>query len=475
MSTDQTRRDFLKISGLGAAAIVAGEIKPAQASPATRNGDLSIWVTDESQRLKSGPAISWQAASGSASPDAIVVDLSKKFQPILGFGSAFTDASCYTYNRLDPGAREKLFHEMFHPSEMGLSVCRTCIGASDYSTKLYSLDDGGPDPDLKQFSIDHDRDYILPMLREARKANPDLFLFSSPWSPPGWMKPNTSMLGGCMHRQYMTAYSNYFVKFLQGYEAEGVPVQAVTVQNEVDTEQDGRMPACAWPMEYETDFVVKFLGPAFEKNGVRTKIWVIDHNYNLWGRAMAELETPGMQKYVNAIAWHGYVGKPEWMMRVQNAHPDVEMYWTEGGPDYTDPHYSDDWANWGKTFADVLRNGCRAITGWNLALDERGKPNIGPFNCGGVVTIHSQTKEISYSGQYWAFAHYSRFVRRGARRFDSQGAAELSHAGFENVDGSRALVIGNPGAARTVEIRAGQQRAHVPLTANSLTTLRWSA
>src|SRR5205807_6166372 len=162
------------------------------------------------------------------------------------FGASFTDAACYTLNRLDPAVREKLFHELFHPSEMGLSVYRTCIGSSDYSPKVYSYDDGEePDPDLTRFSIQHDREYILPMLREARKANPDLFLFSTPWSPPGWMKSNNSMLGGNMQRKHMSSYANYFVKFLRGYEAEGVPVQAISVQNEVDTDQDGRMPACS--------------------------------------------------------------------------------------------------------------------------------------------------------------------------------------------------------------------------------------
>lgn len=475
MSNDHTRRDFLKLSGLGAAGVMALSPNPTAGSPAAEHAsDLSVWVTDETQRIKQGRAISWQPASGTATPDEILLDATKKFQPILGFGAAFTDASCYTFNRLDQDVREKLFHNLFHSSEMGLSVCRTCIGASDYSTKLYSFDDGDPDSDLTRFSIDHDRAYILPMLREARKANPDLFLFSSPWSPPGWMKPNGSMLGGCMHRKYMSSYANYFVKFLQGYEAAGVPIQAVTVQNEVDTEQDGRMPACAWPMEYEADFVRQSLGPTFQKSGIGTKIWIIDHNYNLWGRAMGELETPDLRKYVNAIAWHGYVGKPEWMMRVQNAYPDVEMYWTEGGPDYTDAHYSDDWAKWGTTFSDVLRNGCRSITGWNLALDEHGKPNIGPFNCGGMVTIHSQTNEISYSGQYWAFAHYSRFVHRGARRLESQGGTDISHVCFENPDGGGALVVANPGPARTVEIRSGQEKAIVSLTANSLTTLQWS-
>jgi glucosylceramidase len=477
MSTKQTRRDFLTISGVGAAALATAGVLPELAagskSGETPQGNVSVWVTDDNQKLARSSVV-WKSARTSA-PDAIVLDPEKTFQEILGFGAAFTDAACYTFHQLDAAAREKLFHLLFHPSEMGLSVCRTCIGASDYSTKLYSYDDGDADPDLTRFSIEHDRAYVLPMLREARKVNPGLFLFSSPWSPPGWMKSNGSMLGGNMRRQHMPSYANYFLKFLRAYENQGVPVQAVTVQNEVDTDQDGRMPACIWPQEYEADFVRAHLGPLFERNAVNTKIWLVDHNYNLWGRAIAELDTPDVRRYAKAIAWHGYVGQPEWMNRVQAAYPDVEMYWTEGGPDYTDPSYAKDWLQWSKTFADILRNGCRSITGWNLALDEKGQPNIGPFNCGGLVTIHSQSKEISQSGQFWAVAHHSRFIRRGARRIQSQGPPDLSHVGFQNPDGRRVLVLTNSGAPRTVEIRVGQQAATVALGGNSVTTLEWAS
>jgi glucosylceramidase len=356
---------------------------------------------------------------------------------------------------------------------MGFSVCRTCIGASDYSTKVFSYDEGEVDPSLSRFSIEQDRAYVLPILREARKANPDLFLFSSPWSPPGWMKSNGSMLGGNMHRQYMDSYANYFVKFLQAYQAEGVPVEAITIQNEVDTDQDGRMPACIWPQEYEADFVRMYLGPALERERVKSKIWLIDHNYNLWGRAMGELETPEVRKYANAIAWHGYVGEPAWIDRVQKAYPDVEMYWTEGGPEYTEPGYANNWVQWSRTFTDVLRHCCRSITAWNFALDERGRPNIGPFHCGGLVTIHSDTREISYSGQYHAFAHYSRFVRHGGWRFESEGAPELHHASFENTDGRRVLIVTNSGAPRSVDIQLGRNHSQVTLSANSITTLAW--
>jgi glucosylceramidase len=150
MAKDRSRRDFLKLSAKGTAALAGVTALPrlANATLADPTGVLSLWVADETQRLKQSPSISWRFASGSSGGDAVVLDPAKKFQEILGFGAAFTDAACYSFNRLDPAAREKLFHQLFHPSEMGFSVCRTCIGSSDYSTKVYSFDDGDADPEL---------------------------------------------------------------------------------------------------------------------------------------------------------------------------------------------------------------------------------------------------------------------------------------------------------------------------------------
>jgi len=476
MSMEKTRREFLKSSAAGLAATAAVGALPGFATDTTgQMGEIAAWITSEKQRFASVGGLRWRTAAAKPSEHAIVLNPDKKFQPVLGFGAAFTDAACYTFNQLSPSAREQLFHELFHPSEMGLSVCRTCIGSSDYSTKMYSYDEGEADPELKRFSIEQDRHYVVPMLREARKVNPDLFLFSSPWSPPGWMKAGGSMLGGSMRRRYMPAYAHYFLKFLQAYAAEGVQIQAVTPQNEVDTDQDGRMPACIWPQEYEMEFVRDHLGPLLAQQGLATKIWILDHNYNLWGRAVAELDNAGVRKYCNAIAWHGYVGTPEMMTRAHEAHPDAEMYWTEGGPDYTSADYLTDWAKWGKTFSDVLRNWCRSVTAWNLALDEKGRPNIGPFPCGGLVTIHSQTREITRSGQYWAFAHFSRAVRRGARRFDSDSTlAEVQHVAFENPDGGRVVVVTNAGAARPVVLEMGNMESEIMLEKNSIATLVWS-
>ncbi len=470
-----SRRDFLKITAAGATVTLAASGAQAMAAaPAAREtpGGIAVRVTDASRKFTPGPAIEW--TRGTASEDAIRLDPAKRFQTHLGIGGAFTDAACYTFHRLGREARAHLFHEMFHPDEMGLSVGRVPVGASDYSTRLYSYDEGAPDPELKRFSIAHDRRWILPILREARALNPNLWLLASPWSPPGWMKPNGSMLGGCMHPKTMRAYANYLVKFLEAYRAEGVRIDSLTPQNEVDTEQDGRMPACAWPQEYEMGFVRDHLGPALRRRKLDTKIWMLDHNYNLWGRAICMLEDPDVREFTSGIAWHGYVGEPEMIEKVREAHPEIEMFWTEGGPDITQKDYATDWANWGETFSGILRHHCRTIIGWNLALDENGRPNMGPFDCGGTVTIHSRTNQIVRSGQFWAMNHFARTVRPGARRFDSQGRIEgVEHVAYENTGGERALVLTNPGKPRTVHIEMAGNMARVALGSDSITSLIW--
>lgn len=471
MSNEQTRRTFLKTSALGLAGATTSRFSAA--TPATASGEISLRVTGGDLRYAAAPALTWRNA-GPTGNNIITLDPSQRYQDILGFGAAFTDAACYTFNRLEPSTRDILFHELFHPSEMRLSVCRTCIGSSDYSTEMFSYDEGEPDPDMKRFSLAHDQSYVLPILREARKVNPELFLFSSPWSPPGWMKAGGSMLGGSFRQPFYAPYAQYFLKFLQGYAAEGVPIQAVTVQNEVDTDQDARMPACLWPQEYEIAFVKNHLGPLLEKSRVATRIWILDHNYNLWGRAVDELQDPDLRKYCNSIAFHGYVGTPDMMSRVHDAFPQVQLYWTEGGSDYTAPDYATDWATWGRTFTHVLRNWCRSITGWNLALDEKGRPNIGPFSCGGLVTIHSQTREITRSGQYWAFAHFSRNIQPGARRFESTGTISgIEHVAAQNPDGGKVVVLTNSNDANSVTLKLGQQTANFSVPARSVSTLLW--
>jgi glucosylceramidase len=454
---------------------------PAWAGDVVPAGPVNVWATFRDKRYVQAEPLAWKPATQVAA-DAIALNPSAVRQEILGFGGALTDATCYVLSQLSEAERQAILHDLFAPGKMAMNVCRTCIGASDYSRSAYSFDESAePDPELKKFSIDHDKAYILPVLRDARKLNPDLFLFSSPWSPPGWMKSSGSMLGGAMRKPSFAPYAQYFLKFLNAYKAEGVAIDAVTIQNEVDTDQDGRMPACLWGQEYEIDFVQNHLGPVLRKAGVSTKIWVLDHNYSLWGRAIDELSVPDANEYIDGIAWHGYVGEPSAMTRVHDAFPQKSAYWTEGGPDVSLPDYQTDYTKWAETFNGVLRNWARSITAWNLALDEKGNPNIGPFSCGGVVTVENGTRKVTKSGQYWAFAHYSKHVRRGAKVLQTNGVGEgqgtagpVSHTGFRNPDGSFVVVLANRGPEKRAQLLLGSLALDIELPADSVQTLQWA-
>jgi glucosylceramidase len=433
-------------------------------------------------------SVAWRTIE-SARADAIVVDASSAKQEILGFGGALTDSTCYLLSRMVAGQRRMLMQDLFGADAMGLNFCRTTIGASDYSVSAYSYDESAePDPELKKFSIEHDRAYILPILKEARRLNPELFLFSSPWSPPGWMKSSNTLFGGTIREANFGAYAEYFRRFLMDYKAAGVEIDAVTVQNEVDSEQQGTMPQCLWGQQDEIAFAKQYLAPALRGAGLQTKIWVLDHNYDLWGRALDELSNRGLADAIDGVAWHGYLGHPSAMSLVHDQHPDKNAYWTEGGPDITQPDYQTDWARWGELFNGILNNWARSITAWNLVLDEHGKPKIGPFSCGGTVTLEG-SGNIVRSGQYWALSHFSRHIKRGARviatssmeplpsggaLLDQDKSMSLTHSAFRNPGGDMVVVLANRGLQRQTQLVVGARSLDLDVPADSLMTLHWS-
>jgi glucosylceramidase len=227
-----SRRAFIKISALSlgaggvcssfAASKIMWDAPVVVPNPDTTQprSEIAVWFTNREARFAAGRPIPWQTASQPPSTDSLQLIAANKFQDILRFGGYFSDASCYLINQLHNPLRDQLLHELFRPSEMGLSVNRICIGAADSAATLYSYDEGEDDPELKRFSINHE-------------INPDVFYFSSPGSPPGWMKWKKSMVGTSMSRQYLASYAQYFLKVLQAYAAAGVPVQAITIQNEL--------------------------------------------------------------------------------------------------------------------------------------------------------------------------------------------------------------------------------------------------
>lgn len=505
MSVAGTRRRFIKLGAAGLAAVSQSLSVFAQ-SP----GPISVQQSSGSRRFLQEKDLQWRAAS-KAGNDVITVNPSHTYQEILGFGAAMTDAATFMINQLSPVARDRFLHELFDPSELGMNVTRICIGSSDFSTELFSYDEGEPDPELKRFSIDRDRSYLIPQLQRARAINPELFILASPWSPPGWMKNGGTMLGGDMKPLNFHTYSQYLVKYLQAYQAANVQVNAITSQNEADTEQAGHMPACAWAQEHEVIFISKHFGPALRSASLDTEIWLLDHNFNLWGRVFNTLEDPEVFKYVDGVAWHPYVGSPTAMTRIHDAYPSKHNYWTEGnfaivtrtaknapaatpGPMTEQNTGQADTgvmdlsalekevpadlaiAEGGTGGAMALRNWARCVIDWNVTLDEHGNPNIGPFvHSKGTTTINSTSKEISRNPNYWVIKHYNHAARRGARVIDSQGEIEkVAHVGFLNTDGRKCLVVSNTGPQRRVSIRASGVTAEVDLPPNSVTNLNWS-
>lgn len=234
------------------------------------------------------------------------------------------------------------------------------------------------------------------------------------------------------------------------------------------------MPQALWGQEYEMDFIKEHLGPALQQASLDTRIWILDHNYSLWGRAVDELSDPDVYRYVDGVAWHGYVGSPDAMTRVHDMFPAKNAYWTEGGPDYKDPDYATDWARWSSAFTGILRNWARCIVSWNLVLDENGRPDIGPFSCGGVVTLNSKTHAVTRSGQFHAFAHYSKTIQRGARIIASSGdIAHIDHLAAQNPDGTLVLILTNQGSDQQVRCTLRDQALNLMLPSDSITTLVW--
>jgi len=494
------RRDFLKMAASVSAGLAGGDSKPLYAESVQIPGAVRAWRTSANEKFRAVQSPPQWETGSDISALAIYLAPQTVYQEILGFGGAFTDASCYLLHQLSPDARRAFLSDLYGPSGLRLSVGRTCIGTSDYSTKMYSYDDRPePDPELKYFTIDQDRTWIIPTLREAQEINSDLYLFSSVWSPPGWMKSGGSMLGGCFQERWFATHAQYFTRFLKAYADAGVKVQAVTVNNEVDTDQDGHFPATLWAQQHEMVFVALYLGPALEQASLHTKIWILDHNYNLWGRVVDELSNPQVSKYVDGVAWHSYAGTPDAMSRVQSMFPEKHMYFTEGGPPAhlfgpseqkpagqqqqqprTYPEYGTDWARWSSAFTGMLRNWARCICVWNLLLDENGRPDITnpprPMRRGGLVSVDSKSKELAYSGNYYAFPHYSKLIQRGAHVFASSGDLPgIDHVAAENPDKTRVLVLTNTGGAEQhLECGLGMHTLKVALPADSITSFVWS-
>jgi glucosylceramidase len=326
----------------------------------------------------------------------------------MGFGVAITGSSCYNLSIMDKEKRDELIKKVYSKDGLNLSVARLSIGSSDYSAELYSYDDVPNDEKLEHFSIDRDRAYVIPMIKEILKVRPDLTIFASPWSPPGWMKTGGSLGGGYMREKYVDTYADYIIKFVQAYEKEGIKIYGITPQNELETQQDGTMPACEWHPDIEAKFI-KTLRAKLDKANIDLKIWAHDHNFINTKRVMWELDEYGLEKELDGIAFHYYNGEVEQTLAITQKYPSLQLHFTEAGPRLYD-NYSTDERKWATMISRALKCGYKSFTGWNLVLNEDGGPNVGPFFCGGLITYDRRDGSFAYSGQYKAFSQIGPYI-----------------------------------------------------------------
>lgn len=481
-------RAALSLSLLLAGGADAAHATPA-AAPAAAGDAVQVWITtgDQKQLMARGHDLAFDPpvaarAQDTAGRTAVVLDDGARYQAIVGFGAALTDASALLIqDKLSPAQRSALLQDLFGRADggLGLSMTRLTIGASDFSTSHYSFDDvapGSTDPTLARFSIAPNRAAVLPVVKQARAINPALAVMASPWSAPAWMKTTDSLVKGHLRPEAYASFARYLRRYVQAYADEGVPIYALTLQNEPGFEPDNYPGMRVDPAE-RAAFIGGYLGPALAGTGVKLFDW--DHNWDHPESPLQTLADPQAARYIDAVAWHCYGGAPDVQSRVHAAFPDKDVYLTEcsGG----------DWApGWdkqlqflaGTLLIDGTRHWARGVLFWNLALDENKGPHLGGCaTCRGVVTIDTRTGQVTRNPEYYALAHVSRFVRPGARRIASTEVAGVPSVAFRNADdGSRVLVLANPAhAARILDVRDGARAFHASLPADSVATFIWPA
>ena len=439
------------ITALLAAAFVAAE----------GGEELRLFQTTETKDFRE---IATSGFSVHPYPAVEVLDIDNAIErhEFLGLGASLTDASAWILANMPKEKREKLLRELFTPEGCNLGAIRLNIGASDYSTGLYSYDDTPGDVEMKNFSLARDDEFLVPMAKAVKAIRPDVYVFASPWSPPGWMKTSGLMIGGTLKDEYMSALANYIVKYVQGYGERGIAIDAVTPQNETMCETRGQYPGCIYTAEQEGVFARDFLKPAFRKAGIGAKIWVYDDNPYTGGESMARVEKtlslPGVEDAIDGVAWHCY-GSPmdaTNLPPVKAAHPKMRFYHTENGPHLALKVRTENW--WAERVFAMLQNGCELFTSWNLCLDELGTPMTGPHLCGGFVVVDSETHDVTYSSQYRLFRHIGPFVKRGAHVMEVSGSRDGTHLIlFRNPDGEFVLVVACDGTL----VRGSQRRTLV--------------
>ena len=401
-----------------------------------------------------------------------------KYQKVLGFGAAFTEASAVNFSLLSPDKQQKVIELYFGKNGLGFNFCRTHINSCDYGIDEYTYVKDG-DIDLTTFSIDRERKDILPMIKAACKTNPDLWLFASPWSPPAWMKDNKKVIqGGRLLPEFYPIWAKYFSLYLEEYKKEGIDFFGVTIQNEAKAVQTWE--SCIWTGKEEGEFAANFLRPALDKNGFENiNIMIWDHNKErVMERARESMSVPGAEKAIWGIAHHWYSGDHFDNLRMAHElYPDKLMIATENSCSGTyigSPNWWNVVERYAKETIMNFNNFVSAAVAWNLILDQTGGP-VHNRNLGSLapIVVDTNKKDFTLTSTYYTNAHFSKFIKRGAIRIGSSSYNDaVKIAAFMNPDGEIVIVILNTTDDNAKpKIRLNNCTAEFNLSAKSLLTM----
>src|SRR5580658_9312357 len=409
---------------------------------------VHLWLTDPDRSVYfQEQAAGLPFSNGTNGDQTIDVNEAETFQTIDGFGCCLTGGSAAHLIQMDPAKRAALLEELFATdgTHIGISYLRVSIGSSDLDTQPFSYDDvagGETDPDLTKFSLAPDSAAVIPVLKEILALCPELKILGSPWSSPPWMKDNNDTRGGSLNPEFYAAYAKYFVKYIQGMKAEGIGIDAITIQNEPLNPDNN--PSMVMPAREEASFIKNHLGPAFHAAGISAKIIVYDHNCDHPEYPLSILNDPSARKYVDGSAFHLYAGRIDALSKVHRAYPDKALYFTEqwmgAHSDFKrslDEHIRD-------LTIGATRNWSRNALEWNLAADSNYQPHTdrgGCDRCQGAVTIDGN--HVIRNAAYYVMAHAAKFVRPGSVRIGSNNLTSLPNVAFKAPDGRKILVVLN--------------------------------
>src|SRR5216684_2713016 len=419
--------------------LLLGSFLVFQATTKPAGPTVQVWLTTSNGSNQLTPQAHLTFGSNTGNSSTITVNEYQELQQMDGFGAAVTDSSAWLiYNKMSTSQRATLMQNLFSPTQgIGISFVRIPMGASDFSVNgPYSYDDlpaGQADPNLTNFSINHDLAYIIPVLHQAQSLNLNL-------------------------------------KFMEAYQVQGIPMYAITPQNE-PLYAPATYPGMSWAAGNEDNFIKNNLSPALASAGLSPKIIPYDYSWYNTAYAYTLLGDATTRSDIAGISWHCYSGSPTSMTTVHDSYPASEVYETECSTGTYEARISTI-----DLLMQSVQNMARTVELWNIALDPNKGPHTGGCaDCLGVVTIDQSTGNVTYRNDYYQLGQFSKFVVPGAYHIASNTLGSLAGVAFENPDGSKVVVAHNDGSSsRTFQVLWGNQGFNYTLPAGATVTFKWS-